>query len=74
MTLLTVGETAAFLKFKNPNSLYNNKVIPQVYVGRRVRFVKEELEQWLRRKSAPAQGNLEQARKPRPVFRIKVPR
>ena len=74
MTLLTVVETAAFLKFKNPNSLYNNKTIPRVYAGRRVRFVQEELEQWLRRKSDPAKGNLEKARKPGPMFRIKVPR
>ncbi|OGW64538.1 MAG: hypothetical protein A3H49_10085 [Nitrospirae bacterium RIFCSPLOWO2_02_FULL_62_14] len=74
MTLLTVVETAAFLKFKNPNSLYNNKTIPRVYVGRRVRFVQEDLEQWLRRKTDQALAKVEQVRKPGPMFRIKVPR
>jgi len=74
MTLLTVVETAAFLKFKNPNSLYNNKAIPRIYVGRRVRFDKEELEQWLRRKTDQVLAKAAQVRKPGPIFRIKVPR
>ncbi len=74
MTLLTVVEAAAFLRLKNPNSLYNNKTIPRVYAGRLVRFVQEDLEQWLRRKRDCIQGNLERVRKPGPVFRIKVPR
>jgi predicted DNA-binding transcriptional regulator AlpA len=74
MTLLTVVETAAFLKFKNPNSLYNNRTIPRVYIGRRVRFVKEELEQWLQRKTDQVMAKAAQVRKPGPMFRIKVPR
>jgi excisionase family DNA binding protein len=72
MTLLTVQEAAAFLKFKNPNSLYNNKTIPRVRVGRRVRFVMEDLERWVRgeriesTETVPAEG--------RPAFRIRVNR
>ena len=74
MTLLTVAEAAAFLKFKNPNSLYNNKTIPRVYAGRLVRFVKEELEAWLRRDDDHLQRDVIKAKKPGPSFRIKVPR
>lgn len=74
MTLLTVAEAAAFLKFKNPNSLYNNKTIPRVYAGRLVRFVKEELEAWLRRDSDHLQVEGRKAKRPGPPFRIKVPR
>ena len=74
MTLLTVVETAAFLKFKNPNSLYNNKTIPRVYVGRRVRFDKEELVEWIREKTEQARAKVQRVRKPGPLFRIKVPR
>jgi len=74
MTLLNIEEAAAFLKYKNPNSLYNNKKIPRVYAGRLVRFVKEELEQWLQRDRVPSQDREEKKRKPGPLFRIKVPR
>lgn len=73
MTLLTIAEAAAFLRFKNPNSLYNNKTIPRVYAGRLVRFVKEDLEQWLRSKSQAVEEQLK-ARRAGPTFRIKVPR
>lgn len=73
MTLLTVDEAAAFLRWKNPKSLYNNKTIPRVYAGRLVRFVKEELEQWLRRKSHVGEDGLK-AKRAGPIFRIKVPR
>lgn len=45
MTLLTVKEAAEFLRYKNPMSLYNNKTIPRVKIGGRVRFVLEVLEQ-----------------------------
>lgn len=74
MTLLTVEEAAAFLKYKNPNSLYNNKSIPRVYAGRLVRFVKEELEEWLRRDINTCLEISRKPRKPGPSFRIKVPR
>jgi excisionase family DNA binding protein len=73
MTLLTVAEAAAFLKFKNPNSLYNNKSIPRVYAGRLVRFVKEELEAWLRGQTDLMENKLK-ARRGAPMFRIRVPR
>lgn len=73
MTLLTVEEAAAFLKFKNPKSLYNNKAIPRVYAGRLVRFVKEDLEQWVRRQTQLLEDKLK-ARRAGPMFRIKVPR
>lgn len=71
MTLLTVEEAAAFLRWKNPNSLYNNKTIPRVYAGRLVRFVKEELEQWLRRNSHVGEDGLK-AKRASPKLRIKV--
>jgi len=73
MTLLTLDEAAAFLRWKNPKSLYNNKTIPRVYAGRLVRFVKEELELWLRRKSHVGEDGLK-ANRAGPIFRIKVPR
>jgi len=72
MTLLTLQEAAAFLRFKNPRSLYANKTIPRVYAGRLLRFVKEELEEWLKRKR-PA-SNEEWTMRARPPFRIKVRR
>jgi len=73
MTLLTVEEAAAFLKFKNPNSLYNNKTIPRVYAGRLVRFVKEDLEAWLRGQTELEENKLK-VRRGGPMFRIRVPR
>ncbi|BFU93491.1 MAG: hypothetical protein NTNFB02_02130 [Nitrospira sp.] len=73
MTLLMVAEAAAFLKFKNPNSVYNNKSIPRVYAGRLVRFVKEELEAWLRRQTELEENKLK-ARRAGPMFRIRVSR
>lgn len=72
MTLMTVEEAAAFLKFKNPNSLYNNKTVPRVYVGRRVRFVLEDLEQWVR--GQPIESLEAPSSSLRPAFRIKVHR
>lgn len=72
MTLLTIQEAAAFLKFKNPRSLYSNKTIPRVYAGRLVRFIKEELEEWLKRKRPETNG--EGTMRARPPFRIKVRR
>ena len=50
MILLTPDEAAEFLRFKNRRSVLNNKTIPRVYAGRRVRFIKEELELHLKRK------------------------
>lgn len=72
MTLLTTAEAAAFLKFKNPNSLYNNKTIPRVRVGRRVRFVLEDLERWVR--GERIEPMLETAATGKPAFRIRVHR
>jgi hypothetical protein len=51
MILLTTKEAAAFLRYKNYMSLYNNKTIPRHSKDGRVWYVKEELEQWVLGKS-----------------------
>ncbi len=70
MTLLTVKEAAAFLRYKNHRSLYNNKTVPRRSLGGRVLFVMEELEHWISLESKPpADASAESGR---PMFRVKV--
>lgn len=70
MTLLTVKEAAAFLRYKNHRSLYNNKTVPRRSLGGRVLFVMEELEQWISSElKPPADSAVDSGR---PMFRIKV--
>jgi excisionase family DNA binding protein len=48
MTILTPEEAATFLKVTK-RTLQRHKSIPRTMVGGRPRFIKEDLEQWLRR-------------------------
>lgn len=50
MRLLTVDETASFLKLAK-RSIYRLKDLPRVHIGGSVRFVEEELEDWVRAQS-----------------------
>ena len=47
MTLLTIQETAKFLRLTK-RTLYQRLDIPRVRYGHRVMFVKEDLENWIR--------------------------
>lgn len=48
MTLLTIFEAAKFLRLTK-RTLYQRVDIPRVRYGHRVMFVKEDLENWVRR-------------------------
>jgi excisionase family DNA binding protein len=50
MTILTIEEAAAFLKVTK-RTLYRHSEIPRVKVGSQLRFIREDLEQWLRHQS-----------------------
>ena len=47
MTILTIQEAAAFLKVTK-RTLYRHPEIPRVKVGAQLRFIREDLEQWVR--------------------------
>jgi len=47
MTILTIEEAAAFLKVTK-RTLYRHSEIPRVKVGAQLRFIREDLERWVR--------------------------
>ena len=58
MDLLTAQEAADFLRM-SPRTLYRHKEIPRSVVGGRQKFVRSELEDWIktqRRGGAPAES------------------
>lgn len=72
MTLLNTKEAAAFLRYKNHMSLYNNKRIPRHSRDGRVWYVQEELDQYVLGKSGDTPVSGLETKKPK--YRIKVRR
>ena len=52
MTLLTIEEAAEFLRLKK-RTLYRRQDIPRVRYGHSIRFIREDLEAWIRAHSDP---------------------
>jgi excisionase family DNA binding protein len=50
MTILTIEEAASFLKVTK-RTLYRHPEIPRVKVGAQLRFIREDLERWMRSQS-----------------------